>query len=135
MKQAEQARSLTAKRDALIRAKAVADAGWAGLAAPAYMSWVDKHPNKAVCKCCGARIMQDGQRLPQYAEIMLSFDDRSAHVTNLCRACRASGLTMDKLDAMYCADLVVLAEEEDMQDILMRWELMDRRKVTGFREV
>ena len=131
----EQARSLTAKKLSLERAKIKADAGWPGLAAPAYMQWQDKNVSTAVCKCCGARIMLDGQRLPQYAEIMLSFNDRSAHVTNLCKTCRSSGLSLDTLDALYCADLLVLAAEEEMQDVLMRWELMATRKVIGFKEV
>ena len=128
----EKITSLNAKRDGIVRAQKMAEAGWGGLSSPGYITWQGKRPDKVVCKCCSTPVMQDGQRLPTYREVQITFSDKSAHVTQVCANCALTGFNLRTLEAVYCADLLALATEEDMQDTLMRWELMAYRQINGF---
>lgn len=133
MNDTDKRQSLAAKHLALLRVEQMAAREWNGLSSPGYISWQGHRPDSMVCKCCGRSIMQEGQRLPTYAEAVLKFDDNSSHATPLCRSCLDAGLTQPTLEAIYCADLAALATEEDMEgDIFMRWGMMSARRVVGY---
>lgn len=128
MRPDEERTSLAAKKAALDRA----GQGCTAIRCPQFITWVGKHPENVYCKSCGAVLIAEGQRQRAYSEIKLFFDDGSAHVTALCRNCVSVGFTIDTLEALYCADLVALATEEDLHGILQRWEMMATRKPIGF---
>ena len=120
--------SLEEKRKGLSRAKKASDKGWAGLECPNYV----KLPT-VLCKKCGCTI-SEGRPLRTYVELRLVFDDNSAHVTPCCKKC-STGLTLAELEAMYCADLVALSDDEEKQNVLMHWGLLSSRKIVGYERV
>ena len=120
--------SLSAKAKGLARAKLQASSGWANFSAPNYV-----RPPTILCKKCGCTVYE-GRPLASYTELRLVFDDNSAHITQLCRKC-AVGLTLKELEAIYCADLVALSEDEEAQGLLMCWELLADRQVVGYERL
>lgn len=121
-------KSLDAKAKGLARVQQKASSGWAGLSAPDYV-----RPPAILCKKCGCTV-SEGKQLATFIELRLTFNDNSAHVTPLCRKC-SIGLSLSELEAIYCADLIALSRDEEMNGLLMRWELLSDRQVTGYERL
>ena len=122
------AHSLEAKVKGLDRVKRQASTGWAGLTAPNYVRTPIIH-----CKKCGCTIT-DGKTLASFSELKLTFNDNSAHVTTSCKKC-VVGLSLAELEAIYCADLLALSQEEEACGRLMHWQLLSDRKITGYERL
>lgn len=116
--------AIKGKHRALMRVARAANRQWNGLVAPQYM-----HEGSVSCKRCGA-LLNAGNR----AEMRLTFSDGSAHVTPMCRDC-TSGWSLPDLEALYCADMFVLADEEDRLGVLQFWNMMADRQVTGYEQI
>lgn len=86
------------------------------------------------CKLCGTPIQHEYCNTPDYVELRLLFNDHSAHITPLCRACAAKGLDLQTLERLYCSDLLDLADEEG-EEIIMAWQAFAYRKPIGFMVV
>lgn len=121
-------RILRAKERGLKRAADAACQKWHGLVSPKFTE-ADKRT--ARCKKCGQLVMFRGDPTSVYSEILIMFDDGSAHLTPLCRGC-SSGLTIRDLEAIYCADIVDLSDDEDRAGVLMDWTLLADRRPVGF---
>ncbi len=107
------------------------------------------------CKCCRAvlinlieqdkpieTVRNNGQTIvtkrmilaatAMYAEIEITFDDGSKHVTSLCKDCVA-GMSQSKLEEIYVGDLYQWAEEENMPRAQKQnWSLIGERKPKSF---
>lgn len=121
-------RILKAKERGLKRAEAVAKQKWCGLVSPFF---TDDDKTTARCKKCGQLVMFKGNATHLYSEILIIFNDNSAHLTSLCEGC-SSGLTVRDLEAIYCADILDLSDDEERAGVLMDWTLLADRKPVGF---
>lgn len=121
-------RILRAKERGLKRASAIANQKWCGLASPAF---TEDDKSTARCKKCGQLVIFKGNAMECYSEILIIFDDNSAHITSLCGGC-SSGLSVVDLEAIYCADILDLSNDEDRSGVLMDWTLLADRKPVGF---
>ena len=119
---------LQAKERGLKRATDAARQKWHGLVNPRF---TEDDRTTARCKMCGQLIMFKGEATSRYSEILIVFNDNSAHVTSLCVNC-SSGLTVRPLEAIYCADILDLSDDEEKAGVLMDWTLLADRKPVGF---
>lgn len=120
--------SLEEKVKGLARVEKQASSGWSGLVAPNYV----RSPI-ILCKKCGCTV-SDGRMLASFSELRLIFNDNSAHITPCCKKC-AIGLSLKELEAIYCADLLALSQEEESCGRLMHWQLLSDRQITGYERV
>lgn len=68
--------------------------------------------------------------LPNYCEVMLTFNDGSKHATNLCHPC-AQSLSLDKADWVYCCDMNEwLLDSTQASEAF--WERQYKRQVISF---
>jgi hypothetical protein len=97
------------------------------------------------CKSCGAVLvgpMPDEDEptrtiftaTPLYAEIEITFDDGSKHVTHLCKVCR-NGLTVADLEDLYAADLAEFEEDEKHGDHPAPWGALGGKTPVSFRKL
>lgn len=121
-------RILQAKERGLRRAAEVACQKWYGLTSPHF---TEDDKTTARCKRCGQLVMFKGEATARYSEILIVFDDKSAHLTSLCVDC-SSGLAVRDLEAIYCADILDLSDDEESAGVLMDWTLLADRKPVGF---
>lgn len=115
--------AIKGKHRALMRVSRAANKRWNGLSMAQYM-----HNGAPSCKRCGAKL--DSRN---YAELRLSFSDGSFHITPVCSKC-TSGWSLPDLEALYCADMFALADEEDRLGVLQFWNMMADREVTGYEQ-
>ena len=72
--------------------------------------------------------------LANYQEVVIEFDDGSAHVTQICKRC-AGTLSNDDLEALYVADAAVLTVQSERAGITMPKSLWDKRKPVSYYRV
>jgi len=70
--------------------------------------------------------------LPNYVEVKIDFDDGSAHITHICKACFKS-LQDDDLETLYVGDMQQQMAEEDAGYSEALWHFWDKRKPIGFK--
>ncbi len=72
--------------------------------------------------------------LANYQEIVIEFDDNSAHVTQICKKC-AKNLSNDDLEALYVCDAAALMVQSERASIVMPKSLWDTRKPVSYYQV
>lgn len=85
--------------------------------------YIDRDGNGMItavyCKGCGRQIQgmsSKGHLFPygNYTEMTIVFDDKSAHITPVCKKCVNSKKSREDIEAMYIADLEEFCREEDI---------------------
>lgn len=128
------AAELQAKARAFVRIGKVVDKRWKGLTSSKYVTRTDEGAiDEVLCKRCGNVLRKGGAETRAYSEVQLDFSDGSRHITPLCTKC-SSGLKHSDLEAIYCADMLELSNEEEMAKVLLKWSLMSDRKIVGHRK-
>jgi hypothetical protein len=65
--------------------------------------------------------------LPNYYELLIEFDDGSAHSTPICRVCVEKPHPPEQLEDMYVADMAQW-EEDERPGSTVRWDKLEHRK-------
>lgn len=113
--------AMRAKQRAMLRVTRAANSHWAGLTTPAYI-----RKGNMLCKRCGSSLTVAG-----YAELRIVFCDDSAHITPVCKNC-TTNCSAALLEAIYCADLLALADEEERVGVTQFWDMMADRQVRSY---
>lgn len=128
---------------------------------PAHCTF-DAHNRLTACRCklCGAGVsglqpldemretLRDGQRIvifervsmarfANYDELVIVFDDGSAHATAICKTCKKKLLgqqdedIVDELEWMYQADVRAMTQESKSNALEINWMPWANRKPVG----
>lgn len=69
--------------------------------------------------------------LNNHRTIRITFDDGSAHETEICSDC-LSALSVQDLEKIYCCDLLQYIDDENSGDTEAPWHALADRQPTGF---